>query len=494
MQPEQVAQVSSSKAGLAFSLVVCCVCACNQASKPAFLECERGAFCKDSDCDTICDETEDAQHERDTDRDGTPDFEDLDSDADGIPDLEEAGDDEPSTAPFDRNLDGKPDYLDKHYPLDAGKGRPLPETGSAAMSASVAGAAAEDRHGGPPPSAACAIPGGGEGCAPELSCPAPNDPRTPDPRLFVPYLLDAAQFYAGDDVQGYNWYISGSACDRLYAAIDPSATTTNGKLSVTLAYANQQRAEAIFTSAGDYDVVLRIVTARGDLWCSFKLRVQTPGIRVELCWDKTGPAARADAVDLDLHLAKAGTTSAFFTPEDCYADTCRGRDTPWDYASTAPVDACSDSVAQNHAIYANSGACPNPRLDTDNRLDQRSAAKYLTEAIALDAPATGDRFRVMVHYAATLSAGGLGEDAGMPAIRETHPLVNVYCDGKLRATFGGIPEVLGDPEEVGLSYEGQMWRVADIVSADGTCNVVPLVSPEVASGYWVSGFNARYGD
>jgi len=98
----------------------------------------------------------------------------------------------------------------------------------------------------------------------------------------------------------------------------------------------------------------------------------------------------------------------------------------------------------------------------------------------------------MVHYAANTSAQADG-DAGMPAAYETHPIVNVYCDGELRGTFGGIPEVLGDPEEVGLSYEGQMWRVADIVSADGTCNVTALKAPETDSGYWVSTFDASYG-
>jgi hypothetical protein len=250
----------------------------------------------------------------------------------------------------------------------------------------------------------------------------------------------------------------------------------------------------LFTSPGDYDVVLRIVTTRGDLWCSFKLRVSSPGIRVELCWDKTGPAARADAVDLDLHLAKAGTTTAFFSPEDCYAQTCAGAETPWDYASTAPLELCTGAAAQNYATYASLSACPNPRLDSNNRLDQLSASKYVTEAIALDAPAAGDRFRVMVHYAASTNADAAGDDAGMPAIRETHPIVNVYCDGELRGTFGGIPEVLGDPEEVGLSYEGQMWRVADIVSANGTCDVAPLASPKAGSGYWVSEFDASYGD
>jgi hypothetical protein len=489
MQPEQVARLSSSKVGLAFNLLaMCCVCgACNQPAKRMGLECEQGAVCKDTDCDTICDDAEDAKHARDTDRDGTPDFEDLDSDADGIPDLEEAGDDDPATPPFDRNLDGKADYTDKHYPLDAGKDRPLPGSSSTTMAIS----APEDAAAGePPPSAACSADAG---CEREFSCPSPGDPRIPDARLYVPYLLDAAEIYGGDDVQGYNWYVSGSPCDRLYAELDPDATTTSGKLSVTLTDSSQRVAEALFTTPGEYDVVLRIVTKGGDLWCSFKLHVAAPGIRVELCWDKTGPTARGDAVDLDLHLAKPAETAEFFSADDCYSDTCLAADTPWNYASTAPLPLCTGASAQNYAAYASIGACPNPRLDINNRLDQLSASRYLTETIALDAPVAGDRFRVMVHYAASTNAGDDGEDAGMPAARETHPIVNVYCDGTLSGTFGGIPDVLGDPEEVGLSYQGQMWRVADIVSADGTCNVAALTSPETGSGYWVSTIDASYG-
>lgn len=487
MQPEQVARVSSSRVGLAVNLLaICCVGgACNQPSKRMGLECDRATICKDSDCDTICDDAEGADRKRDTDRDGTPDFEDLDSDADGIPDLEEAGDDDPSTPPFDRNLDGRADYVDKHYPLDAGKDRPLPNTNEL-LSMNVS---AESEQPAAPPSAAGVSDAG---CEPAFACPSPGDPRIPDARLFVPYLLDAAEFYDGDDIEGYTWYVSGSPCDRLFAALDPDATATSGKLSVTLSNANQQRAEVLFTSAGDYDVVVRIVTKSGDLWCSFKLHVASPGIRVELCWDKTGPAAHADAVDLDLHLAKAGTTAAFFTPDDCYADTCQGAGTPWDYESTAPLDQCTGASAQNYPTYASAGACPNPRLDADNGLDQRSASRYLTEAIALDAPRTGDRFRVMVHYAANMRADRSAD--GGSAANETHPIVIVYCDGALQGTFGGNPEVLGDPEEVRLSYEGQMWRVADIVSADGTCNVAALASPQTGSGTWVSEINASYGD
>jgi hypothetical protein len=118
----------------------------------------------------------------------------------------------------------------------------------------------------------------------------------------------------------------------------------------------------------------------------------------------------------------------------------------------------------------------------------------VTENASLDVPTPGDRFRVMVHYNTSVSADALDDDAGVAPAVEAHPIVNVYCDGDLRGSFGGVPEQLGDPEEVGLSYPGQTWRVADIVSAAGTCTVNPLVPPKVGFGYWVTGFDASYGD
>jgi hypothetical protein len=121
------------------------------------LECDQGTVCADTDCDTICDDAEGAKQKRDTDRDGTPDFEDLDSDADGIPDLEEAGDDDPATPPIDRNLDGIADVFDEHYPLDQGKNRPLPSTMEMAVSAagSPAMEAADAETPNAQPSATC---------------------------------------------------------------------------------------------------------------------------------------------------------------------------------------------------------------------------------------------------------------------------------------------------------------------------------------------------
>ncbi|HKU38108.1 MAG TPA: hypothetical protein VJR89_08175, partial [Polyangiales bacterium] len=547
--------------------------------------CDQGTICRDSDCDTICDATEGGD-DRDTDRDGKPDYLDTDSDGDGILDKEEAGDDDRSTDPIDRNRDGIPDYLDKHYPLDAGKyrdastagtdaapsdaGEPAvvdAQTGGGMCSTFIASgcalAEAEGCNGldddcdgkidegsfcscrrgevrrcfaGPanargvgacedgrqvcsgdefPQWGACQAGHAAQAetcngldddcngciddladCTPQLRCPGPDDPRTPDAQPYVPYVLDASKFYTGEDVLAYEWRIEGSPCDRLFERVDPSAHQSSGKLSFNVANADKRQAQALFTLSGRYAVTLRVTTARGELSCGFSLHVRTPGVRVELCWDKTGPSAAAaqNRVDLDLHLAKSGSTSAFFGQDDCYWETCRGAETPWTYAPTQPVERCSGTIAQNYATYSLLGYCPNPRLDADNRLDSKSAAKYVTENISLDAPVPGDRFRVMVHYSTNTLADALDEDAGTPPSIETHPIVNVYCDGELRGSFGGVPEQLGDLEEVGLSYPGQMWRVADIVSADGTCTVNPLVAPKVGLGYWVSGFDASYGD
>jgi len=66
----------------------------------------------DADGDTISDFDEAAAAMRDTDGDGTPDFEDLDSDGDGISDADEAGDADVMSPPVDSDGDGLPDFLD----------------------------------------------------------------------------------------------------------------------------------------------------------------------------------------------------------------------------------------------------------------------------------------------------------------------------------------------------------------------------------------------
>jgi hypothetical protein len=68
----------------------------------------------DTDGDGISDKDEGAFENppRDTDHDGTPDFQDQDSDGDGIPDSIEGRNSSPCTPPVDSDGDGKPDFRD----------------------------------------------------------------------------------------------------------------------------------------------------------------------------------------------------------------------------------------------------------------------------------------------------------------------------------------------------------------------------------------------
>jgi hypothetical protein len=66
----------------------------------------------DTDGDTISDVDEGISAKRDTDADGTPDYQDLDSDADTILDSVEAGDADLQTPPNDSDADTKPDFID----------------------------------------------------------------------------------------------------------------------------------------------------------------------------------------------------------------------------------------------------------------------------------------------------------------------------------------------------------------------------------------------
>jgi hypothetical protein len=332
-------------------------------------------------------------------------------------------------------------------------------------------------------------------CASKLSCPGPADQRTPDAKPFVAYELDASRFYAGNDATGYLWRIRGSPCDRLFTALDATATAQSGKLSFALKNPNAARTQAVFALSGTYEVALVIFTPTGQFSCQWVVHVRAPGLRVELCWDKTGPVAQAhgDAVDLDLHLGKQGSTNGWLGPNDCYWETCRGNATPWSYANTTPVSQCSGPGAQNYAAYNALGFCPNPRLEADNRLDGPSRATYVTENISLDNPQLGDQFRILVHYNSNLLADVADADAGVVPSIATHPIVNVYCDGELRGSFGGDPAQSGDAEEVTMSTPGDMWRVVDVAVHSDGCALYALKNPGSGAGYWQTGFDSAYG-
>jgi hypothetical protein len=134
-------------------------------------------------------------------------------------------------------------------------------------------------------------------------------------------------------------------------------------------------------------------------------------------------------------------------------------------------------------------ACANPRLDVDN-----ISSVGVPENTNIDNPKNYESFRAMVHYyGGSFSAG------------EVHPIVNIYCGGNLKATYGAAPNTLGPCPGTSCFNTssgfnaGLMWRVADaeavVDPATGLttdCNVTAIHPPGMTSGYYVTNNDNSY--
>jgi hypothetical protein len=244
---------------------------------------------------------------------------------------------------------------------------------------------------------------------------------------------------------------------------------------------NVQNTEVYFIASGTYRVRVTIVTTSGETFeCSFAVFVQGTGLRVELNWDSQGEG-RGDT-DVDLHLHQNGTNGDFFTGEDCYFANCTADDfswgggVDWGLPPTTDTSACAEAPHGNGATWVELGYCNNPRLDVDvincnpAITDATDYSFCAPENINIDTPPEGQAFRVMVNYYSAHGFSGI-----------THPSVNIYCGGELRASFG----VRGEVELRNGTDYGEMndnWMVADVrfrgVDECGrlTCEVEPLNS------------------
>jgi len=318
-------------------------------------------------------------------------------------------------------------------------------------------------------------------CDVTLKCPGPGD--LPEAAPFTDYVIDGTQFYGGA-VTSWSWTVVGGPCDQLLFA-------TAGKVSYTLTGANTSTLTFHPTLSGDYTVTMTIVTGGGEtLTCTFIVHVRGPGFRTELCWDTTGQA------DIDLHVHRPGTTTPWFTNtltgdtsdinnDDCYYENCKaanyllgGGGASWGYGNTS-IDECKG--APSGGVWSIIGHCHNPRLDVDNIKDPGRP-----ENINVDNPSDGNTFRVMVHYFGSLFA---------PPV--THPMVNVYCGGRLLATYGAAPDVVPNFDKASGFGAGLMWRVVDVTThvSGGTttgCDLAPLHPGGQTSGYWVTDNDRSY--
>jgi hypothetical protein len=321
------------------------------------------------------------------------------------------------------------------------------------------------------------------GCTDELavcdggavSCPGPGDPRTPDATPFTDYPLRGTDFYAGVALD-WSWTIQGGPCDGIVA----------GRRSFDLAGANSANATFTPRLSGSYTVTLRVQTPDGFFECTWIIHVVGPGVRIEMCYPES------ETQDLDLLIMRTTTPGSWYPTRNAFnpnTDACswynceaniRGgigtRRADWGYPNT-PLANCEGGP--QGAQWRSLGSCSNPRLDIDNNLSEGIG---LPENINIDNPNMGDAFRIMVH-------NFTGQTA--------RPVVNIYCGGRLKATFGAAPDEISG-YAASRSPIGAMWRVADVVAfvdeagVTVDCEVTALHPPGAAAGYDITIEDARF--
>ena len=288
-------------------------------------------------------------------------------------------------------------------------------------------------------------------CNAGIDCPAQGDPRIAPQPPYTDVPLKGELFFPGP-ATSWSWQIVGGPCDQLFYA-----TTVGHNQSFTLTGANAKDALAHFTLSGDYTVTLTVVGIDGQTrTCTWVQHVIGPGVRFELCWDHSD-----NDDDVDLHVHKPGTTTNWFAIgagnsfDDCYFGDCtagsyatptRAMNAPqWGYTDS-PIAQC---IGSPEGVTWSSGlmACHNPRLDIDNT----GGSPGTPENINIDNPKNGDSFRAAVHFYSNVT----------PAVDE-HPMLNIYCGGALKATFGKAPDILAGFNKGLGSNRGLLWRVADV--------------------------------
>ncbi len=296
------------------------------------------------------------------------------------------------------------------------------------------------------------------------ACPAPGD--LPEAKPFTDYHIDGTNFFGSAGIVKWTWTVEGGPCDKLLA---PSQSfQLNGMQTTTISSPTASNLTFRPTLSGDYTVTVTVKHADGTVEsCTFIVHVAGPGMRVELCWEKTGSA------DIDLHVHKPGSTIPWFnTSDDCYYGNCKAGNTlkfgPGGAAlANSPLAECSG--APGSAGWQTLGYCGNPRLDIDN-----ISTPGVPENINVDTPLDGQTFRVAVHYYNTGAVNAL----------PVHPIVNIYCNGTRLGTYGQVPDQLQNFDEgFGGNLASPVWRVVDVtthVNATGVttgCDLLPLTLP-----------------
>ena len=300
-------------------------------------------------------------------------------------------------------------------------------------------------------------------CNPPVNCSYEIGDALP----FTDKIIDGNQIYDTSHLfndaatANWEWTLTKGPCDIV---LNKTSFTTKGA-TASAGLSGEGAASTIvsgtglswfkvnFQLSGSYTLHLKITRTNGEVYeCEWVIRVVSNGLRIELCWDKTG-AHDSGGRDLDLYLGKNGVTSDVEVEGMCETET---------YPGWTEYTACSYRNCRNDDDwdvsgwgYGTTSSGKNPRLDIDNI---KEAGK--PENINVDNPNNGDTFRVLVHTYPWDDYSGAG----------THPVVNVYCGGTLRATYGVSPQYT-------LTSGGDTWKVVQIKWVGGVtsdaCELTP---------------------
>jgi len=286
-------------------------------------------------------------------------------------------------------------------------------------------------------------------CAPPIDCAydlteggtKPFKPFQEDKIIDGTKIYDASHKFNDADTATWEWSLTQGPCDIVLGKVNSyaKAAKTQAELAEKLAESDRKTVvsgvglsqfKVKFRLSGNYTLHLKVTRENGEVYeCEWVIRVVSEGLRIELCWDKTGSHSKpTSGRDLDLHMGKNEKTSTWESGA-CYY----GSKTPsWGYGTT-----------QNYDKEGNLKTMSNPRLDMDNI---RTAGE--PENINVDNPNNGDVFRVGVNY---FSWGDYS-----PTSLETHPVINVYCGGTLKATYGVEPQVKN------FTNSNNFWEVVEV--------------------------------
>lgn len=284
-------------------------------------------------------------------------------------------------------------------------------------------------------------------CSPKIDCS--YDIGTAFP--FADKLIDGTKIYdPGNEYQDadkatWEWTLTKGSCDivlkktsfSLASAVEGvTGASTDEAEKITFSGVGLSKFNVNFQLSGTYNLHLKVTRENGEVYeCEWPLKVASNGLRIELCWDTYS------SIDVDLHLGKENKTTAWNNNSECYWKNCdtsrgyNGTDPDWGYLNTMNYDPATGAEK----------SMPNPRLDIDNRAEGEGAKP---ENINLDNPVENDVFKVLVHHyspAEVVNGECLDWYHGVfvdicleyeEIYTYSYPVVNVYCGGSLKATYG----------------------------------------------------------